>query len=56
MVARLLAQALSNIVTSNELLVARIWETYLGLPEDQVVVMYVLSTHQPVPSYSSGLF
>jgi hypothetical protein len=39
--ARLLTQALSNIVTSNQNLVAALWETYLSLPEDQVVLMYV---------------
>lgn len=42
--ARLLTQALSNIVTSNQNLVAALWETYLSLPEDQVVLMYVRRT------------
>lgn len=39
--ARALAQALSNMVTSNEILVERLWELYLDLPEDEVVLMYV---------------
>jgi ataxin-10 len=39
--ARLLTQALSNTVTSNQNLVAALWETYLSLPEDQVILMYV---------------
>ena len=39
--ARLLTQALSNTVTANDALVARLWETYMNLPEDQVVLMFV---------------
>ncbi|KAG6850778.1 hypothetical protein H0H93_008816 [Arthromyces matolae] len=34
-VARVLAQALSNMVTTNEALMSKLWETYLNLPEDQ---------------------
>lgn len=37
----MLTQALSNTVTANETLVARLWESYMNLPEDQVVLMCV---------------
>jgi len=37
--ARLLTQALSNLVTGNDQLISNLWETYLNLPEDQVVIM-----------------
>jgi hypothetical protein len=40
-IARLLTQALSNLVTGHEELMDQLWETYLNLPEDQVVIMYV---------------
>lgn len=39
--ARALVQALSNTVTSNEALVDMLWDLYLGLPEDEVVLMCV---------------
>lgn len=39
--ARVLTQALSNTVTANETLVARLWESYMNLPEDQVILMFV---------------
>lgn len=39
--ARILTQALSNTVTKNDPLVARLWESYMNLPEDQVVLMFV---------------
>ena len=41
-VARLLAQTLSNIVTANDVLMSKLWETYMKLPEDQVILMYGL--------------
>ncbi len=41
-IARLLTQALSNIVTGRDDLIDQLWETYLNLPEDQVVIVYVL--------------
>ncbi len=40
-VARVLAQALSNIITANESLMQSLWETYMNLPEDQLVLMFV---------------
>jgi hypothetical protein len=39
--ARALTQALSNIVTSNDALVDMVWESYMNLPEDEVVLVYV---------------
>lgn len=40
LVARMLAQALSNMVTTNEPLMSKLWETYMNLPEDQVILTY----------------
>ncbi|KAH9479488.1 Copper transport protein 86 [Psilocybe cubensis] len=37
--ARVLTQALSNTVTANDTLVASLWESYMNLPEDQVVLI-----------------
>ncbi|KAL0580613.1 hypothetical protein V5O48_001438 [Marasmius crinis-equi] len=42
--ARLLTQALSNLVTGNDHLMSNLWETYLNLPEDQVVIIRLLSS------------
>ncbi|KAF8202194.1 spinocerebellar ataxia type 10 protein domain-containing protein [Pholiota molesta] len=42
--ARVLTQALSNTVTANDTLVARMWETYMNLPEDQVVLIRLLGS------------
>ncbi|KAF8967697.1 spinocerebellar ataxia type 10 protein domain-containing protein [Flammula alnicola] len=42
--ARVLTQALSNTVTANDALVARLWETYMNLPEDQVVLIRLLGS------------
>lgn len=39
--ARVLTQALSNMVTANDPLIARLWESYMNLPDDQVVLMFV---------------
>jgi hypothetical protein len=40
LVARILSQALSNMVTGNEPLMAKLWDIYMNLPEDQVILMY----------------
>ncbi|KAI3600513.1 ataxin-10-like protein [Moniliophthora roreri] len=42
--ARLLTQTLSNLVTGNDALMSNLWETYLSLPEDQVVIIRLLSS------------
>ena len=39
--ARVLTQALSNMVTTNNSLIATLWGSYMNLPEDQVVLMFV---------------
>ncbi|KAJ7623465.1 spinocerebellar ataxia type 10 protein domain-containing protein [Roridomyces roridus] len=44
LVARVLAQALSNLVTGNEFLISRLWNTYMNLPEDQSVIIRLLSS------------
>ena len=36
---RMLAQTLSNLVTANEDLLNRLWDSYLSLPEEQLVLM-----------------
>jgi ataxin-10 len=38
-----LAQTLSNLVTSNEALMTNLWELYLSLPEDQVILIRLLT-------------
>ncbi|KAJ6496780.1 spinocerebellar ataxia type 10 protein domain-containing protein [Mycena vulgaris] len=47
LVARVLAQALSNLVTGNDILVSKLWNTYMILPDDQVVLIRLLSSHDP---------
>ncbi|PPQ90769.1 hypothetical protein CVT25_010158 [Psilocybe cyanescens] len=42
--ARVLTQALSNTVTANDTLVASLWESYMNLPEDQVVLLRLLGS------------
>ncbi|KAG0709195.1 spinocerebellar ataxia type 10 protein domain-containing protein [Suillus ampliporus] len=44
---RMAVQALSNIVTTNEDLTSRLWKTYLTLPEEQVVLIRLLSSLDP---------
>ncbi|KAF8661318.1 hypothetical protein AX16_001415 [Volvariella volvacea WC 439] len=43
-VARLLTQALSNLVTANDILISKLWDTYVGLPEDQMVLIRLLGS------------
>lgn len=42
--ARILTQTLSNIVTSNQALVTALWDSYMNLPEDQVVIIRLLGS------------
>ncbi|THU91515.1 hypothetical protein K435DRAFT_232145 [Dendrothele bispora CBS 962.96] len=42
--ARVLIQALSNIITGNNALMSTLWETYFNLAEDQVVLIRLLSS------------
>ncbi|KAL1747910.1 spinocerebellar ataxia type 10 protein domain-containing protein [Schizophyllum fasciatum] len=41
--ARMLTQTLSNMVTGNERLMSALWQAYLALPEDQVVLLRLLA-------------
>ncbi|KAI4517743.1 hypothetical protein K525DRAFT_273327 [Schizophyllum commune Loenen D] len=41
--ARMLTQTLSNLVTGNDALMSSLWQTYLALPEDQVVLLRLLA-------------
>ncbi|TFK74928.1 hypothetical protein BDN72DRAFT_832639 [Pluteus cervinus] len=43
-VARVLAQAVANLVTENENRLSDIWNTYMRLPEDQVVLIRLLAS------------
>ncbi|KAJ7746864.1 spinocerebellar ataxia type 10 protein domain-containing protein [Mycena maculata] len=47
LVARVLAQALANLITGNDILVPKLWNTYMNLPEDQVVIIRLLSSPDP---------
>jgi ataxin-10 len=38
---RLLVQALSNIVTSNEGLISKLWDTYMPLPDEDLILVCV---------------
>ncbi|KAJ3935187.1 MAG: spinocerebellar ataxia type 10 protein domain-containing protein [Lentinula lateritia] len=42
--ARILTQMLSNIITGNEALISNLWETYLNLQEDQVILIRLLAS------------
>lgn len=46
-IARTLAQALSNIVTTNEPLMSNLWNIYMDLPEDQVILIRLLASPDP---------
>ncbi|KAJ7113709.1 spinocerebellar ataxia type 10 protein domain-containing protein [Mycena crocata] len=47
LVARVLSQALANLVTGNDILLPKLWNTYMNLPEDQVVLIRLLSSTDP---------
>ncbi|KAF9453597.1 hypothetical protein P691DRAFT_658323 [Macrolepiota fuliginosa MF-IS2] len=55
-VARLLTQALSNLVTGHEELMDRLWETNLNLPEDQVVIIRLLGSPDAKTLLSTLIF
>ncbi|KAJ4473682.1 spinocerebellar ataxia type 10 protein domain-containing protein [Lentinula aciculospora] len=42
--ARILTQMLSNIITGNGALISSLWETYLNLQEDQVMLIRLLAS------------
>ncbi|KAK0467260.1 spinocerebellar ataxia type 10 protein domain-containing protein [Desarmillaria tabescens] len=43
-VARILSQTMSNLITANEPLMQSLWDTYMNLPEDQVVLIRLLQS------------
>ncbi|KAK0202822.1 hypothetical protein DFS33DRAFT_1385184 [Desarmillaria ectypa] len=43
-VARVLSQTMSNLITANEPLMQFLWDTYMNLPEDQVVLIRLLQS------------
>lgn len=43
-VTRMLTQTLSNIITANNELMTKLWNIYLNLPEDQVVLIRLLAS------------
>ncbi|KAK7028293.1 Ataxin-10-like protein [Favolaschia claudopus] len=47
LVARVLSQALANIVTGNEILAAKLWNTYTNLSEKDVVILRLLASRDP---------
>ncbi|KZT63130.1 hypothetical protein DAEQUDRAFT_734174 [Daedalea quercina L-15889] len=42
--ARMLVQTLSNMVTGNDALMARLWKTYMTLPEEQLILLRLLTS------------
>lgn len=46
-VVRMVVQTLSNMVTTNEGLMSRLWQTHMDLPEEQAVFVRVLSLPDP---------
>lgn len=46
-VMRMAVQTLSNMVTANESLMTRLWDTYMNLPEEQAIFIRVLSSPDP---------
>ncbi|KAL9713638.1 hypothetical protein Ac2012v2_003249 [Leucoagaricus gongylophorus] len=55
-VARFLIQALSNLVTGHEELMNNLWETYLNLPEDQVIIIRLLGSPDAKTLLSTLIF
>ncbi|KAJ7050514.1 spinocerebellar ataxia type 10 protein domain-containing protein [Mycena amicta] len=47
LVARVLSQALANLVSGNDILASKLWGCYLNLPEDQVVLIRLLASPDP---------
>ncbi|KAF9531749.1 spinocerebellar ataxia type 10 protein domain-containing protein [Crepidotus variabilis] len=55
-VSRLLTQALSNVVTSNEILVEKLWEVYMALPEDEGVLIRLMQSPDSKTLLTSLIF
>jgi ataxin-10 len=54
--ARLLTQALSNVVTANEALVEKLWVSYMKMPEDEVVLIRLLGSRDPKTLLTTLIF
>ena len=46
-VTRMLVQALSNLVTANDVLTQQLWGTYLNFPMEEVILMYAITVSHP---------
>ncbi|KAJ7576878.1 spinocerebellar ataxia type 10 protein domain-containing protein [Mycena floridula] len=44
LVGRILTQTLSNMVSGNKTLIGKLWDIYLNLPEDQVILLKMLTS------------
>ncbi|TFY56661.1 hypothetical protein EVJ58_g7503 [Rhodofomes roseus] len=40
----MLVQTLSNLITGNDALISRLWKTYLALPEEQLILLRLLTS------------
>lgn len=54
--ACVLTQAISNMVTANDPLVARLWEMYMNIPEDQVFLIRLLASTDPRTLLTTVIF
>ncbi|EPT01859.1 hypothetical protein FOMPIDRAFT_54085 [Fomitopsis schrenkii] len=43
-VTRMLVQTLSNLATGNDTIISRLWRTYLALPEEQLILLRLLTS------------
>ena len=46
----MLVQALSNMVTQNDILADALWSTYLALPEERLILTYTSFVYPVAPS------
>ncbi|KIP08818.1 hypothetical protein PHLGIDRAFT_68694, partial [Phlebiopsis gigantea 11061_1 CR5-6] len=52
-ITRMLAQTLCNLVTANESLMQQLWDCYLSLPEEQLVLTRLLAVQDAVTTMST---
>ncbi|KAI0725847.1 spinocerebellar ataxia type 10 protein domain-containing protein [Fomitopsis betulina] len=43
-ITRMLVQTLSNLATGNEPIISKLWKTYLALPEEQLILLRLLTS------------
>ncbi|KAF7964993.1 hypothetical protein HWV62_1166 [Athelia sp. TMB] len=53
---RALVQTLSNLVTTNEPLLSDLWNTYMNLPEEQVILIRLLASPDPSTVLATLIF